>query len=551
MPLFGGPPDIKKLQAKNDIPGLIKALEYQKDYAVPWHAAEALGVIGDPVAVEPLIAAISRDARNTYSLRAAVVALGQIGDARAVETLISRLGDLDWDVRSHAAGALAQIGAPAVEPLIDSLGHFNKAVRELAAWALGRIGDPRAVEPLIAATADQERGVCTAALEALDKLAWKPGRTEAGAVYWITKGDWDECAKIGASAVKPLVFLLGGSDEDARQGAVGALAKIGDPAVKPLIAILGDEDEAAGAAAETLAKIGSPAVKPLIAALGDEDEAMRVAVIDTLAKLGDASAIDPLIAALGDQHEDVRMAAVRALEELAWKPGRTEAGAVYWITKGNWDECANIGGPAVGPLMGILRGRDKDAQKAAATALAAIGQPAVAALATTLDTSDPAIRAATVSALTRIGSPAVAPLVSALRSENTLLRGDAARSLATIGDPAAAAPLAAALEDADRGVRRLSAQALGRLGGAAAVEPLVAVLERNDKWTLDDAKIAAEALVAIYQSGKLDAASKARLLAHRAAIVGQHVDEMFTPLCIRNEPGEGHRDAAFNVEFPI
>ncbi|MGA8260546.1 MAG: hypothetical protein WB783_10065 [Arenicellales bacterium] len=30
-----------------------------------------------------------------------------------------------------------------------------------------------------------------------------------------------------------------------------------------------------------------------------------------------------------------------------------------------------------------------------------------------------------------------------------------------------------------------------------------------------------------------------------------HIDETFTPLCIRNEPGEGHRDTIVRVEFTI
>jgi hypothetical protein len=34
MPLFGGPPSVTTLLAKNDVHGLIKALDYQRDPAV-------------------------------------------------------------------------------------------------------------------------------------------------------------------------------------------------------------------------------------------------------------------------------------------------------------------------------------------------------------------------------------------------------------------------------------------------------------------------------------------------------------------------------------
>jgi HEAT repeat protein len=42
MPLFG-PPDVAKLKAKGDVPGLIKALGREKDSAVRQAAATALG----------------------------------------------------------------------------------------------------------------------------------------------------------------------------------------------------------------------------------------------------------------------------------------------------------------------------------------------------------------------------------------------------------------------------------------------------------------------------------------------------------------------------
>ena len=57
MPLFG-PPNVKKLIAKGNVKGLIKALGYDKDRIVRVNAVEALGKIGDTRAVEPLIAAL-------------------------------------------------------------------------------------------------------------------------------------------------------------------------------------------------------------------------------------------------------------------------------------------------------------------------------------------------------------------------------------------------------------------------------------------------------------------------------------------------------------
>jgi len=104
----------------------------------------------------------------------AAVALGNIGDPRAVEPLIRALGDKDWRVRMEAAVALGNIGDPrAVEPLIQALGDKSGSVRRVAARALGEIGDPRAVEPLTRALRDENQYVRRVAAGALGKILKK------------------------------------------------------------------------------------------------------------------------------------------------------------------------------------------------------------------------------------------------------------------------------------------------------------------------------------------------------------------------------------------
>jgi HEAT repeat protein len=149
--------------------GLIKALRYRKDEGVRQAAAEVLGKIGDPRAVEPLIAAL-KDAE--WRVRAAAAyALGKIKDPRAVEPLIAALKN---ESRAAAAYALGEIKDPrAVEPLIAAL--KDKDVRASAAEALGKIGDPRAVEPLIDALQDKEWFVRRTAAEALISIYRRGG----------------------------------------------------------------------------------------------------------------------------------------------------------------------------------------------------------------------------------------------------------------------------------------------------------------------------------------------------------------------------------------
>jgi len=287
----------------------------------------------------------------------------------------------DEDVRTAAAGALGQIGDPrAVEPLIAALKDEGESVRSSAARALGKIGDPRAVESLIAALKDKKWHVRKPAAGALDRLAWKPDRGAAGAAYWAAKGEWGKCVEIGAPAVEPLIAALKDEDvrmravealgkigdpravepliaalkdqdERMRKWAAEALGQIGDPrAVEPLIAALKDQDVRMRAV-EALGKIGDPrAVEPLIAALNDRDERVRKWAAEALGKIGDPRAVEPLIAALRDQNRDVRRASVWALGEIgdpapsspSSPPSRTTASAYARLPPRRWTHSRGV-----------------------------------------------------------------------------------------------------------------------------------------------------------------------------------------------------------------
>lgn len=130
----------------------------------------------------------------------------------------------------------------------------------------------------------------------------------------------------------------------------------------------------------------------------------------------DISEVDCFINDLEDQDYKVRQKAVEELEKRGWQPKLDEKGAAYWIVKGKFDKCVEI------------------------------------------------------------GSPSVAPLIIALRNENAFGREGAARALGKIGDKGAIEPLIAALKDEKPGVREGAAKALGEMGDRRAIEPLIAIL---------------------------------------------------------------------------
>ena len=136
MSIFG-PPDarIEKMKAKKNVKGLIRVLARGRDLKLRIDAADALGVIGDPRAVPPLIKVlchkvlpfglepsefVAKTSDNNSLRSAAARALGAIGDERAVEPLTAiqhegtglglALDGSNW-LREAAAEALDEIAA--------------------------------------------------------------------------------------------------------------------------------------------------------------------------------------------------------------------------------------------------------------------------------------------------------------------------------------------------------------------------------------------------------------------------------------------------------
>ena len=348
---------------------LIVALKDPRSY---WAAANALGRIGTP-AIEPLSIALKDQDVNVR--QAAAAALGQMGDARVIGPLISALGDQNPGGREAAAKALGQmreplvinpliaalgdqasrtmavstlikVGGPAVKPLAAALGDRNsdpevrlaivralgdirhrravepliaalddpsEKVRESVIWCLGDFRDARAVGPLVAALEDRNERVRKAVAETLDKLAWRPDSGAAGAAYWAAKSRWDMCVKIGAPAVEALITALETGDRKSVWNSAQALGQIGD-----------------------------------------------------------ARAIEPLVAVL--REPNIRLVAEGALEKLAWKPDNGETGAIYWLLRNKWDQCAQIGAPAVDSLLGVLASPQSSVRRGAAEALVTIYQ---------------------------------------------------------------------------------------------------------------------------------------------------------------------------------
>jgi HEAT repeat protein len=113
-------------------------------WAIP--AANVLGEMGFSQAADALVAAIASNLPGLH--RAAVQALQEMGQP-AVPALIGALQHPDDHVRWHAARALGRIGDPeAIPALVQALGDVDSGVRWLAGEALIGLGDD-VLEPLL------------------------------------------------------------------------------------------------------------------------------------------------------------------------------------------------------------------------------------------------------------------------------------------------------------------------------------------------------------------------------------------------------------------
>jgi HEAT repeat protein len=286
------------------------------------YAAEALGIIGDKAAVEPLMAALQGDRRNRSVVAAA---LGTLGDPRAVEPLIAGLqeGGHDWE-RQAIVQALGKLRDPrAADALVgviehearEAPGHARGEVTRAAVEALLKIGDPRTIEPL---TTLLHQGQFAAAEVIMGLLPPTDPLTQAWCA--VASRDWKRAVDLGQVAIRPLIKGLetfGASF--LREASAKALGEIGQAeSVEALIAALQDKDVGVrGAAAAALGKTGDArAVEPLVACLHDVDEYVRTPAARALGEIGDPRALNALAMASRDRVLMVREFAQEAIQAI-------------------------------------------------------------------------------------------------------------------------------------------------------------------------------------------------------------------------------------------
>jgi hypothetical protein len=190
-------------------------------------AARGLAAIGDPSAVPALAGALSDPSRWTLSLVAEnLMAMGPA----VVQPLMELLEDGDHNVRVAAVQILGEIrDSGALPVLIDILAHDESLnLRAQAAAAIGKLGGPQAQRALLEALGDPAWQVRGQAAKALGRIG-HPGAAHTLALampdssWWVRVNCAEALARLGADGRHQLENLLDHPDRYVRDQALSVL----------------------------------------------------------------------------------------------------------------------------------------------------------------------------------------------------------------------------------------------------------------------------------------------------------------------------------------
>jgi quinoprotein glucose dehydrogenase len=300
---------------------------------VRFFAAEALGQLRDPAALEPLVKMLAENAdRDRYLRHAGIMGLAGVAAASQIEALAMHESS---SVRLAAVVALRRLKSPGVARFLADAderivleaaraihdGPIAEALPQLAALAGGRttsdpllrrivnannrLGNAEAIAA-IAARDDVPEVVRRIALRALEFWAKPVPRDPVHSGWWPLATRDPAPAATALRSVLPRVLAV----RELREYAARAATALGMPeANQALIDLVADADQPGETRADALAalsRIGHPSLADLTgAALRDSSPVVRSTARDLLAKKDPSKAIPLLAAAIdsGEPHE--------------------------------------------------------------------------------------------------------------------------------------------------------------------------------------------------------------------------------------------------------
>ncbi len=494
-------------RAPEVIPALLEALD-DPEPNVRYHAIEALGKLRAKVAVDRLLDIA--ETRDFYLAFPALDALARIGDTRAA-TRVAALIDDDL-LRPAVIDALLVVGdETAVQPLVAELNRgeapaapIAQALVAIAARYQQRYGEGGYIADLVRNTLQPEgqRALLQALREASSAdqpvlvrvLSWLDDPAVARALARLlgeptTRNEIVETLVRQGRRMTPLLLrLLSDEDEEIRRAAVMALGRIGDPrAVPALIDLLDAEPGLISVVAGALAKIGSlEAFEALLAHIGHPHRAVRQSIVGALNSLGHPQMAQRVALLLEHDDPHVREAAV----QIAGYFGYEEC--IEQLIDRCYDPNESVRCTALEHLpllddpraMSILRQalRSEIPRERAAAVYGLVqldSAQIVPYLAEALDDADQWVRFFAARGAGYLASPElIESLLQHAQNDPAIpVRLEAIGALGQIGGPRAVAALTPLADDVEPDVARVAVEALGKIGLPEALPPLLSALQ--------------------------------------------------------------------------
>lgn len=187
------PPDISAMKERRDYSGLTRALRH-RDLNVQWRAAKALQELGGG-GLDYLIHTLE-NTMNRETRLGIIEALGMIGDPRAVNPLLSQMNDQSNEIRWETA------------------------------LALGEIGDSSAIPSLKSALNDPDKYVRYGAALALRKHSWTPETESDTAALIVGMQEWEKLEGMGEGVIPAVGNAMRDPDRNIRLQAVRTMGSL-------------------------------------------------------------------------------------------------------------------------------------------------------------------------------------------------------------------------------------------------------------------------------------------------------------------------------------
>ncbi len=272
----------------------------------------------------------------------------------AVPLIVPVLVNIDPIARQSALIQIGRFGNPGFDAIAPLMEDGSDEIRMGAVFILGEMArrNPDALLALRHMLHDPSYGVCRAAAAALDDAGWKADEGEDKALFLLIREDWRQLVKYRKKAVPVLLEALQLEDRPNKKQIIRTLGSIHDMSAVPL----------------------------LIRYCDDSDLEVRSAAIEALGETGGDAARSALLRALCDPYPQIRMEAAWALDRLGWHPEDDSEKVCYLIAKEQWLTLADMGRPAIEPLIRMLKEQHSGVRDGAIQALRRLGNPALTML---------------------------------------------------------------------------------------------------------------------------------------------------------------------------